>query len=94
MPRKRTPKYMLHRPTGQARVRIDGHDSYLGPHGSRESRDRYDELVSEWLASNDDRTRFALTIDELSLLFLEHAKTYYPAVCHNILEFSARVLAT
>jgi hypothetical protein len=85
---------MLHRPTGQARVRIDGHDSYLGPHGSRESRDRYDELVSEWLASNDDRTRFALTIDELSLLFLEHAKTYYPAVCHNILEFSARVLAT
>jgi hypothetical protein len=32
MPRtKGIPAYGLHKPTGQARVRIDGRDVYLGP---------------------------------------------------------------
>lgn len=53
MPRlvHRVPSYMLHRPTGQARVRLGGRDFYLGPHGSPESRQEYDRVVAEWLSA-------------------------------------------
>ena len=54
MPKKRKPSYLLHKPTSQARVRIDGKDHYLGEYGSQESRDRYDDLVAEWFALNGD----------------------------------------
>ena len=50
MPTKRKPSYLLHKPTGQARVRIDGKDIYLGEYGTPESRDRYDDLMTEWFA--------------------------------------------
>jgi len=46
MPSKRKPGWLLHKPTGQARVRIDGKDVYPGPYGSPESRDRYDEIIT------------------------------------------------
>ena len=48
MPRQKKPGYWSHKPSGQAYVRIDGKDHYLGPYGSPESRDRYDEIVREW----------------------------------------------
>ena len=41
------PPYSLHRHTGQARVRIDGRDYYLGIHGSPESRQKYAQLIAE-----------------------------------------------
>jgi len=41
------PSYLLHKPTGQARVRNDGKDHYLGEYRSAESRHRYNELISE-----------------------------------------------
>ena len=48
MPKQiRRPAYQLHKATGQAKVRIDGRDFYLGLYGSPESRERYDELVAE-----------------------------------------------
>ena len=47
---KRTPKYCLHKPTGQARVRIHDKDFYLGEYDSEESHRRYDELVGLRLA--------------------------------------------
>jgi hypothetical protein len=51
MPRRFTvPAYQLHRGSGQAKVRIDGEDIYLGPHGSPESRERYEELVRKLLS--------------------------------------------
>lgn len=50
---KKTPAYLLHKPTGQARVRIDGKDHYLGPFNSPESRERYDELVTTWLRQHE-----------------------------------------
>jgi hypothetical protein len=37
MSKKRKPSYLLHKATGQARVRIDGKDEYLGEYGSLES---------------------------------------------------------
>ncbi len=49
---KKTPGYRLHKPSGQAYVRINGKFHYLGLHGSSESRDRYDELIADWLAGH------------------------------------------
>ncbi len=76
MPRKRTPTYLLHRPTGQARCRINGKDHYLGTYGSPESRERYEQLIAEWF-THGDTSRLNLTIDDLAILFLEFAEKYY-----------------
>jgi hypothetical protein len=43
------PVYKLHKPSGQARVRVDGRELYLGVHGSPESVAAYQKLVNEWL---------------------------------------------
>jgi integrase len=77
MSKKRRPSYLLHKATRQARVRIDGKDEYLGEYGSPESRERYDDLIAEWFARNGDTSRYKLTIDDLALLFVDHAKSYY-----------------
>lgn len=47
-----TPKYRLHRASGQAVVSIEGRDFYLGPWKSTASLVEYDRLVAEWLANN------------------------------------------
>ena len=77
MPKKRKPSYSLHKPTGQARVRIDGRSYYLGKYGTPESRERYEGLIAEWFARNGDASRYSLTVDDLALLFVDHAKSYY-----------------
>ena len=45
----RPPKYQLHKATGQARVRINGHDIYLGKYRSPESEERYRQVIADWL---------------------------------------------
>ena len=77
MPKKRKPSYLLHRPSGRARCRIDGQDHYLGEFGSTESRLRYDDLVAEWFAKNSETQHYALCVDDLTLLFMEHANKHY-----------------
>ena len=77
MPKKRKPSYLLHKPTGQARVCIDGKDHYLGDYDSPESRERYDALIAEWYARQGDVTGLTLTVDDLSLLYMKHAGGYY-----------------
>lgn len=49
MPRKKNvlPSYLLHKTSGQARVRINGRDHLLGPFGSEESRIKYSKLIAE-----------------------------------------------
>ncbi len=75
----RTPKkpgYVRHRKSGQARVRINGRDHYLGLIDSPESLQRYAALTEEWsLSKRVDRS--TLTIDDLCVRFIAHAKTYY-----------------
>lgn len=73
----RKPSYCLHRATGQARVRINGKDIYLGQFGTPESRERYDDLIREWSFKNGNVTGYALTVDELCLRFLEEADRTY-----------------
>ena len=55
MPKKRKPSYLLHRPSGQARCRIVGRDHYLGEYGSDESKQRYEQIVSDWLGGQDPK---------------------------------------
>jgi integrase len=45
----RLPSYRRHS-SGQARVTLNGRTYYLGPFGSKESRQAYDRLISEYLA--------------------------------------------
>ena len=49
--RSRIPGYLFHKASGQAIVVLNGRMSYLGEHGSEESRQEYDRLISEWLAN-------------------------------------------
>ena len=45
--RSRVPAYRLHKPSGQARVIIDGQHIHLGRYGSPESREKYARLIAE-----------------------------------------------
>jgi integrase len=76
MSSKRKPSYLLHRATGQARVRIKGKDHYLGAYGSTESRERYDDLIAEWF-DHGDTVRVRLALDDLALLYIKHAEQHY-----------------
>ena len=49
------PSYRLRKPSGQARVIIDGEHIYLGLYGSPESHERYARLIAERAASNNGR---------------------------------------
>ena len=84
------PSYLLHKPTGQARVRIAGKDYYLGPYGSEESRIAYGELLARTGSGqppdpfNSGSTTTlgttadsGLTVAELLLAFSRHAEKYY-----------------
>jgi len=78
----RNPSYRLHKPSRQAVVTLAGNDHYLGPHGSPESRQAYERLVAEWLASRQRPPEPVaglpdLTINELLLAYWDHARSYY-----------------
>lgn len=76
MPAKKKPAYLLHKPTGQARVRIDGKDHYLGAYDSPQSYSRYDALVTAWLRKQE-LLSVTLTVDALVLLYLDYANSFY-----------------
>jgi len=85
MPRsKGNPAYCLHKPSGQARVIIDGRHVYLGPYDSPKSREKYPEIVRKHLA---DRTKaeiersieFAtdVTVAEILVRYVRFVESYY-----------------
>lgn len=53
MPKRSTLKCTLHKPTGQARVRNDGRDHYLGKYGTPVSEREYRRRIGRWLESHD-----------------------------------------
>ncbi len=74
---KSTPAYLLHKASGQARVRIDGRDHYLGVYGSQESRRAYDDLIREWFDRQTDPRQLRITVADLCLIYLPFVETYY-----------------
>lgn len=74
------PSYRRHS-SGNARVTINGKDFYLGPFGSKESKQRYNALMAEWLATGEAESfRVApqqLTMAELMVDYLAFCKRHY-----------------
>ncbi len=58
----RTPGYLLHKVTGQARVRIQGRDYYLGRHNSPESWKRYRQLIAQYFANDQAPLSIAISV--------------------------------
>lgn len=73
--------------TGQARVRINGKDIYLGPFDSPESKERYREVLQEWGCG--EKIVVSVRIGILCLRYLEHAKEYYQKNGRQTSEVSA-----
>src|SRR5688500_2242051 len=74
------PKYRKHKATGQAVVTLCGRDYYLGPHGTRISRQEYDRLIGEWLAAGRQSLHVLpdrLSVAELCVRYLKYAKVRY-----------------
>jgi len=44
---KKVPSYGLHKPSGQARIVVEGRTIYLGKHGSPESYEQYARWVNK-----------------------------------------------
>jgi len=77
-PKKRVPKYCLHKPTGQAKVVLNGKTFYLGRYGTAASKQAYDRKIQEWLAAGRRLpTHDTLTVEELISAFSHHAEHYY-----------------
>jgi hypothetical protein len=83
---RKVPAYRLHKPTGQAVVRLDGRDFYLGKHGTEASHEAYRRTVAEWLVTQPPRplnttdpVRFPTpTVNEVILTFwTRHAEVHY-----------------
>ncbi|MGA2255195.1 MAG: tyrosine-type recombinase/integrase [Thermoguttaceae bacterium] len=88
---KRVPAYRLHKPSGQARVIINGEHLYLGIYGSPESQEKYARLLAELAVSRQNgktshkkangSTRLAadpdLLICQLVRQYHEFAKGYF-----------------
>jgi integrase len=82
------PRLTLHKSSGQARVRFQGRDHYLGRYGEPETNERYARLIAE-LAVQQQQSRATstpagplgpqddLTVSEMILVFLSFAETYY-----------------
>jgi hypothetical protein len=83
----RTPKYRLHKGSGQALVQIDGERTYLGKYDTEESKEEYRRLVAEFLASspapkkadgsNTPARLPQITINDLILTYWQFAQSHY-----------------
>jgi integrase len=63
----RTPKYRLHKASGQALVQISGERIYLGKYGTEASKEKYRRLVAEFLVGGQSvRGRNGLPLEKAS----------------------------
>ncbi|HYE20314.1 MAG TPA: site-specific integrase [Tepidisphaeraceae bacterium] len=92
MPRPKSlkPSYCLHKSSGLAFVRLDGKTPrYVGKHGTQASRDEYDRVIGEWIASGRQTAAVPSpaggpglpsgkrSVAQLVHAFWKHAQTYY-----------------
>ena len=72
------PRYVKHKASGQAVVYHGGRTIYLGKYGSAASRKVYKRLVAEWTTKSGPLTTSEeITVSEVMLAYLSHAKSYY-----------------
>src|SRR4051794_17132150 len=83
---RKIPAYRLHKPTGQAVVRLNGRDFYLGKHGTEASHEAYRRTVAEWLVTDRPRPHHTAgpvsgptpSVNEVILAFWSrHAEAHY-----------------
>ena len=84
---RRVPKLCLHKATGQAVVRLNGKDHYLGRFDSAESQGAYDRLIAEWLQrgrhtpdaspAHPHSRPTSPSVNDLLLTYWHHAAGYY-----------------
>ncbi len=98
MPVKSVPSYRLHKPSGQARVIIDGRHVYLGKFNSPESRQNYARIVAEMSLASPLTEQASLhppiallLISEVLVKYLEFAEVYYDANETSSKEFRAMI---
>jgi integrase len=74
----RIPQPSRHR-TGQAVVRLNGRDHYLGRHGSAQAKANYEALIARWLAHGRQLpdSRAELSVNDILLAYDRFAETYY-----------------
>jgi integrase len=81
MPRRKPPAYLLHQASGQARVRIDGRDYYLGPYGSPQSHAAYEAKLTQWKTGDivlpPSGTDAPSLVYAMMRFMTERAQTYY-----------------
>jgi integrase len=72
------PKPTRHR-SGQAVVRLNGKDHYLGRHGSRQAAAASEALIAHWLANGRQLPEAGddLTVNDLLLVYDRWAENYY-----------------
>lgn len=76
------PNHSLHKASGRGRVRLNGHDHYTGPWGSQEAKQRYDQIIAEWLANGRMLAgpKQIITVQFIVDAFNRHAAVYYRRV--------------
>ena len=81
MARRNLPGYLKHKATGQAFCVINGRFFYLGRYGSKASREKYEQIIAEYLTNGKKlpptRSQSELLIETLVFRYLEYAEKYY-----------------
>jgi len=76
--KRKVPKYSLHKPSGQACVQINRKITYLGKHGTPESRIRYEQLLAGLLKDAQTKPEAAsLTVNALCVMYVGHCRGFY-----------------
>jgi integrase len=81
-PKNKIPSYLPHTASGQARVRVNGRDVYLGPYGSPKSKQEYARFIAENVGNGKPPTIAVpegerLTIAALVVKYDDFAQAYY-----------------
>ena len=77
----RLPSFRLHKASGQGVTTIRGKDFYFGPFEDKKSKQKYNKLLAEYLASNKSES-FQVRPQEISIAesvvaYLGYSKEYY-----------------
>lgn len=81
-PKNKIPSYLPHPASGQARVRVNGRDFYLGPFGSPESKQAYARFIAENFGNGEPPSLAIPTGEKLCVAALivkydDYARSYY-----------------